>query len=198
MPALSDFYEKCEAAYGVLLIERQKAVEHTEFGLLEWRVRPVEDTDVEDGDELSTTVAQHKNQYGTKRSFEDFEERTKSPTTPQDAAAETHAPPENSFPASQHPHVIPLHTTELSSVCTGPTAGIDAYSPSIALFTNDSTVVGVSGVQNHESVAEASYNPSEWKPIRERIKAGDALAGFLEHLLPGEWINDEVINWILS
>lgn len=58
-------------------------------------------------------------------------------------------------------------------------------------------VVCISGAQKHESVADEGYRPSEWELIRTRIEAGDLLAPLLERLLPGEWLNNEVINRIL-
>jgi hypothetical protein len=69
----------------------------------------------------------------------------------------------------------------------------------MALFANNSTVVGVSGAQNqnHESVAEEGYRPSEWESVTTRIGAGDSLAPYLLRLLPGRWLNDEDINRIL-
>src|SRR5437764_6583858 len=69
----------------------------------------------------------------------------------------------------------------------------------MALFANDSTVASASAAQNqeHDSVADESYRPSEWESIRTRIKAGDSLAPFLRRLLPGAWLNDEIINRIL-
>jgi hypothetical protein len=50
----------------------------------------------------------------------------------------------------------------------------------MALFANNSTVVGVSGAQNqnHEP-AEEGYRPSKWESVITWIGAGDSLAPYL-------------------
>jgi hypothetical protein len=58
-------------------------------------------------------------------------------------------------------------------------------------------VICVFKAQKHESVVNEGYRPSEWDLIRIRIGAEDFLTPLLERLLPGEWLNDKVINRIL-
>jgi hypothetical protein len=126
IPALSKFYEECDAEYTILFNERLAAFRHV---LLPWgthQTHPkqasgfVEDTEVEEppinegqhgfisgyqNTRLSTegvdctTVAQYENPYGIKRSFGMFQE---------------------------HSDDVSLHATRPSSVCTGSATGMDA------------------------------------------------------------------------